>query len=174
MNEIMGNELYERDEETNALVPVITLSSSLEAGDKVVVRGNKLYMIDPLTNAQIPVVTEVGGIVWDWEESSLDETNSEIGGSSTGYNKIIRYGKLVQLSYQRSNIQVTWGANVSKFVGTVPAKFRPLVTVSFAVRGYATTPLTVTINDDGKIYMYNGTGSVNPNGGINLHVLWLI
>jgi hypothetical protein len=61
MSETYENEMYERDGETNALVPVITLAGALQEGDRVTVKGNKLYKIDPLTNAEIPVVSAIGG-----------------------------------------------------------------------------------------------------------------
>jgi hypothetical protein len=53
--------LFERDDATNAFVPVITLAGALKAGDKVTVRRNRLYKIDELTNAMIPVVSGGGG-----------------------------------------------------------------------------------------------------------------
>jgi hypothetical protein len=52
--------MYERDGETNALVPVITLAGALQEGDRVTVNAGKLYKTDPLTNALIPVVHAAG------------------------------------------------------------------------------------------------------------------
>jgi hypothetical protein len=61
MSEVNSNELYNRDGNTNALIPILTLVSALEAGDQIAAYGNKLYKIDPLTNARIPIVELAGG-----------------------------------------------------------------------------------------------------------------
>jgi hypothetical protein len=60
MSEIQNNELFERDEETNALIPVVSASAS---GEKET-RNGKLHIRDAETNALIPVVhirNEAGG-----------------------------------------------------------------------------------------------------------------
>ncbi|MDR3046598.1 MAG: hypothetical protein LBU51_03165 [Bacteroidales bacterium] len=52
MKQVIAGKLYEVDEQTNALIPVVT---SAEEGVNIVIAG-KLYNIDPTTNALIPVV----------------------------------------------------------------------------------------------------------------------
>jgi hypothetical protein len=96
MSEIIENELYERDEATNAFVPVITLASALEAGDKVAIKGNQLYKVDELTNAQIPVVTgDLGGgsvMMTVPDYANMESTNRITGGnwnSQSGYNSYV-------------------------------------------------------------------------------------
>jgi hypothetical protein len=59
MSEIQNNELFERDAETNALVPVV--ASALQDGDVPEVRNGRLYKRDAETNALIPVVAMQGG-----------------------------------------------------------------------------------------------------------------
>lgn len=59
MSEIQNNELFERDAQTNALVPVV--ASAVEAGETKEVRNGRLYKRDPATNALIPVVEMQGG-----------------------------------------------------------------------------------------------------------------
>jgi hypothetical protein len=59
MSEVSGNNLIERDTETNAIIPVMQIYS--EDMENKEVDGNYLVVRDPATNAIVPVVEVLGG-----------------------------------------------------------------------------------------------------------------
>jgi hypothetical protein len=59
MSEIHENKLFVKDENTNALIPLVILSDSIKEDDRITVKENKIYKIDEETNALIPVVTGI-------------------------------------------------------------------------------------------------------------------
>jgi hypothetical protein len=77
--------LFVRDENTNALIPLVALEDSISENDKIVVRENKLYKIDEETNALVPILTGVssGGEMMLPDYNNMESVNRLNGQGSS-------------------------------------------------------------------------------------------
>ena len=99
--EVRENKLHVKDENTNALIPLVALSDSISEDDKIVVQENKLYKVDEETNALVPILTGIsaGGEMMtpDYANMETDNRITAVGGSWTadrsGFVKIHGIGK---------------------------------------------------------------------------------
>jgi hypothetical protein len=106
--------MYERDGETNALVPVITLAGALQEGDRVTVNAGRLYKTDPLTNALIPVVhaagdSDSGFMVPDYANmETVNRITANNGTWTVDRNGFVRAG----VNHSGTNSGQTWASPV--------------------------------------------------------------
>jgi len=71
MSEVQGNNLVERDPETNAIIPVMQAYSTDMPGKET--QGNRLVVRDVETNAIVPVVKIIGAGETNPSEPSMNE-----------------------------------------------------------------------------------------------------
>ena len=165
MNEVQNNELFGRDAETNALVPV--LAASLADGDVLEVRNGRLHKRDAQTNALIPVVQVEG----------LQGGGGSGGGTIeiSAADKVLKIepdGLLAQLSLKKigsSNSMSLTGLNSTTLLVASRAALEGVTSMKFSGRitgnaSYAANPGYI------RIAFRQAGGSV-PSSFYNLHQL---